>query len=314
MTAPVVGAGLGGLAAVGLITTIAGSPPMRRIRLDDRLAPYLRELSRPSGLLPTVARTPGIPESLWRLVGPVIRDLAGRVDDWVGGASSVRRRLDQAATGMTVEAFRIEQVVYGGAGLGIGLMLALIAAARGSRRSPFAFLVLALVLSVAGVFLRDRLLTRQVIRRDARITTEFPTVAELLALAVGAGESLLGALDRVARSSGGELARDLRAVLADARAGVPLTSALEALAARTSVAAVSRFVEGMTVALDRGTPLADVLRSQAGDVREADRRALLEAGGRKEIQMLVPVVFFILPVTVVFALFPGFYSVQLAVP
>jgi hypothetical protein len=30
--------------------------------------------------------------------------------------------------------------------------------------------------------------------------------------------------------------------------------------------------------------------------------------------MLIPVVFFVLPVTVVFALFPGFYSVQLAVP
>ena len=162
--------------------------------------------------------------------------------------------------------------------------------------------------------LRDRMLTRQVLRREARITAEFPTVAELLALAVGAGESLLGALDRVTRLSGGELARDLRAVLADARTGVPLGVALEAMATRTAVAAVSRFVDGMTVAIDRGTPLAEVLRSQAGDVREAGRRALLEAGGRKEIAMLVPVVFFVLPVTVVFALFPGFYSVQLAVP
>jgi tight adherence protein C len=287
---------------------------MRRVRLDDRLAPYLRELRRPSGLLPAADRSPGIPATLWRLVGPLVRDLARRVDDWVGGASSVRRRLDQIATGMTVEAFRIEQVVYGGVGLGIGLMLALLAAVRGSQRSPIAFLVVALVLAVAGVFVRDRLLTRQVLRREVRITAEFPTVAELVALAVGAGESLLGALDRIARSSSGELGRDLRAVLADARAGQPLGAALEALAARTSVGAVARFVDGMTVAIDRGTPLAEVLRSQASDVREADRRALLEAGGRKEIQMLVPVVFFVLPVTVVFALFPGFYSVQLAVP
>ena len=30
--------------------------------------------------------------------------------------------------------------------------------------------------------------------------------------------------------------------------------------------------------------------------------------------MLVPVVFMVLPVTVVFALFPGFYGLQLAVP
>ena len=59
------------------------------------------------------------------------------------------------------------------------------------------------------------------------------------------------------------------------------------------------------MAIERGTPLAEVLRSQAMDVREAGKRALLEAGGRKEISMMVPVVFLILPVTVLFALYPG---------
>jgi tight adherence protein C len=42
--------------------------------------------------------------------------------------------------------------------------------------------------------------------------------------------------------------------------------------------------------LERGTPLAEVLRSQAADVREAGKRRLLEAGGRKEIAMMVPVI------------------------
>jgi tight adherence protein C len=67
-----------------------------------------------------------------------------------------------------------------------------------------------------------------------------------------------------------------------------------------------RFVDGVVVAVQRGTPLADVLRAQAQDVREEGRRALMEAGGRKEILMMVPVVFLILPVTVLFAVFPGF--------
>ncbi len=61
----------------------------------------------------------------------------------------------------------------------------------------------------------------------------------------------------------------------------------------------------MVVAIERGTPLADVLRAQAVDVREVGKRALLEAGGRKEISMMVPVVFLILPITVMFALYPG---------
>jgi len=64
-------------------------------------------------------------------------------------------------------------------------------------------------------------------------------------------------------------------------------------------------VHGLVVAIERGTPLAGVLRAQATDVRESAKRALLEAGGQKELQMMVPVVFLILPVTVLFALYPG---------
>ena len=59
------------------------------------------------------------------------------------------------------------------------------------------------------------------------------------------------------------------------------------------------------MAVERGTPLADVLRAQAQDVREEGRRELMETGGRKEVAMMVPVVFLILPVTVVFAVFPS---------
>ncbi|MGY1762291.1 type II secretion system F family protein [Geodermatophilus sp. SYSU D00779] len=80
------------------------------------------------------------------------------------------------------------------------------------------------------------------------------------------------------------------AALGRARAGVPLADALQQLADRTSLDPLARFVDGLLVALERGTPLAEVLRSQAADVREAGKRRLLEAGGRKEIAMMVTVV------------------------
>ena len=81
------------------------------------------------------------------------------------------------------------------------------------------------------------------------------------------------------------------------------------LPTRTPLASLGRFGEGVSVAIERGTPLAEVLRAQAADVREAGKRRLLEAGGRKEIAMMVPVVFLVLPVTVLFALFPGLISI-----
>jgi len=45
-------------------------------------------------------------------------------------------------------------------------------------------------------------------------------------------------------------------------------------------------------------------------VREEGRRLIMEAGGKKEIVMMVPVVFLVLPITVVFAIFPGYSFLQ----
>lgn len=307
------GAGLALVAVAGLWLAVMSSPPLRRPRLDDRLAPYLRDTGQPSRLLAERRTLTPFP-TVERLLGPVLRDLAARVDRTVGGTVSVRRRLDQAGRDMSVEQFRVEQVLWGAGGLLAGLLVAVAAELHGSRANPLGYLILAAVFVLAGVLIRDRALTSEVARREVRMIAEFPTVAEMLALAVTAGEGPVGALDRVTTLSSGELSRELARALSEARAGASLVSALERMAARTSLPALSRFVDGMAIAVERGTPLADVLRAQATDVREEGRRALLEAGGRKEIAMLFPVVFLVLPVTIVFALFPGFYSLRLAVP
>lgn len=312
MSPAVTGAVAGLSAATGVLLAVSSVPPLRRPRLADRLAPYLKDAPRPSRLLASTGAAPF--PTLVRLAGPVLKRLAQRVDDWVGGTTSVRRRLEQAGGTTTVEQFRIEQVVWGACGLLLGLTATLVAAVRGSHRGPVAFLVLTVALVLTGVLARDRWLSVTVARREEAMLAEFPTIAELLALSVTAGEGAVGALERVGRLTSGELSRELNRALSDARAGASLVAALEAMAARTSLPALARFVDGMAIAVERGTPLADVLRAQAVDVREQGRRRLLEAGGRKEIAMLVPVVFLVLPVTVVFALFPGFYSLSLSVP
>jgi tight adherence protein C len=231
--------------------------------------------------------------------------LVGVVDRTVGGAASVRRRLNGLGSRLTVEDFRIEQVVWGvGSMLAGGLLVALGGWFRGGIDAVLVGGV-ALAGLVGGVLGRDWYLTRQLDRREATMLAEFPVLADLLALAVVAGEAPADALRRVCRLTGGELARDLDIALARSRAGVPLTTALTEVAERTTLEPFARFVQGIVVGLERGTPLADVLRAQAVDVREIGKRALLEAGGRKEISMMVPVVFLILPVTVLFALYPG---------
>lgn len=305
------GALLGLTAALGLLLAVSRVPALRRPTLEDRLAPYLRDTPRPSVLLAAGAATVSPFPTLERLLAPTLRDLAARIDRVLGGAASVRRRLEQAGGTRSLEQFRTEQVVCGAAGLAAGTALLVLHQVTGAGPGTATGLVLAVALLLAGVVARDSLLSRQVTRRSQRLGAELPTVAELLALAVAAGEGPVGALERVVSLSDGQLAEELARALADARAGATLSSALQGVAARTAVPAVARFVDGLVVALERGTPLADVLRAQAVDAREAGRRSLLEAGGKKEIAMLVPVVFLILPVTVVFALFPGVVGLSL---
>ena len=102
-------------------------------------------------------------------------------------------------------------------------------------------------------------------------------------------------------------------MLAAVRTGEPVALAFDDLAARTGVPVVARFAQGVAVAVERGTPLADVLHAQAADVRGA-RRELIETAARKEVFMMVPVVFLVLPVTVLFAFFPGVIGLSLTIP
>jgi tight adherence protein C len=299
---------LGLVAATGLVLAVSYAPPFRAVRLVDRLAPYVHDTPAPSRLLGT-ATEPGLLTAARRVFGPAIGDGARLVDRVLGGRAAVRRRLDALGADTTVEEFRTEQVVWGG----LGLLAAALVATAGSLAAGGVNVLSAGLVCVAGlvggVLGRDWWLTQQVRRREEVLLAEFPVVAELLALAVTAGEGPAAAIARVARLSGGELARELSAALGRARSGVPLLEALRQVADRTSLDPLARFVDGLLVAIERGTPLAEVLRAQAADVREAGKRRLLEAGGRKEIAMMVPVVFLVLPVTVLFALFPGLISI-----
>lgn len=300
--AALTGAGIGLMFGLGLVLVLwrLGA---RRMRLVERVAPYLSERPSTSRLLLDQRAVTPFP-TVERLLRPVLRDIGRLLSRLGSGSASIRSRLVRAGSPSTVEAFRVEQVIWATIGLAAGLVLALlIGMTRGVALVPLVIVVL--LCALGGALLRDQRLTRQVAARERRMTAEFPTIAELLALSVGAGESALGALERISRTTRGELAGEITLMLADVRSGVALSDALDGMARRTDLASIARFTEGIATAVERGTPLADVLRAQAQDAREVGHRALMEEGGRREVLMLVPVVFLLLPVTILFAVFPG---------
>jgi tight adherence protein C len=302
------GALVGLLAGTGVVLVCAGIPTSRRVDLAARIEPYLDRSPRPSRLLAL-----DDPRG-WRvgdLLAPVAYRLGRGLDRLLGGAESVRSRQLRSGRAVDVEGFRVQQVWWGCAAAGLAVAAATVLWwSRGASVVALALLVGVAFLS--GVVLRDWAMSREVSRRERHILAEFPAVAELLALSVTAGEGTAQALERVARLSTGHLSAELEVCLAQVRTGAGLPEALQGMSERTGLAPVVRFVDGLVVAIQRGTPLGEVLRAQAADAREAARQALIEEGGKREISMMIPVVFLVLPVTVLFAVYPGVTMLRIA--
>lgn len=296
MSASAVGAVLGLVVGLGLLLVVSRLRATRRLPLVARVTPFV--VGRHSLAVPADDAS---------FLGALMRPTPG-----AGSARSLSDTLARAGRMGDLDRFRVEQVAGGLIGAVAGGGLGLLAMLRGGPL--ISILLLAAFGAVLGVLVVDRQLAQRARQRSARMGRELPAVAELLAFAVAAGESPMAALERVTALARGEFAGECRTAVGEMRAGMPMDAALRGIADRSGNGDVERFVDGIIVAIERGTPLVDVLRAQAADARAAQRRALLESAGRKDVTMLVPVVFFILPTVIAIALFPGMQSLQLVVP
>lgn len=299
------GLGLG----LGLWSIVSLVPALNRPRLARRIAPYLLDVSQ--GARDMLAPPPPGPlPVLGALLEPIAARARAVLTGLVGGPEETIKRLRQSGSDLTVEAFRSQQLMWGVAGAAAGVAVSVVAS-RVQTIPVVMYGVTAVVMLAGGVILRDYLLQRSARRRSRRIASELPLILEFLTLSLSAGEGILDAIRRVGRVSRGELARELSSVVSAVSTGLPFGETLTALARELDLPAFSRCVDQLVGALERGTPLAEVLRAQAQDAREDSKRELLEVAGKKEIAMMVPLVFLILPVTILFAVFPGVFVLQM---
>ncbi len=287
-------------AALGLALFVSGLAAAMRRDLSVRVEPYV---DGAPGRFPVRRRRSRFGEA-GRAFDDLMRSL-GRPEGALGN------RLADASFGGGRPEFRLEQVTWGAAATA-GLWILLLASSVGFQ--PGAVAVLSLISFATGFLARDWWLGRQIRTQQARIEEELPVAIDLLTLSILAGESIPAAVLRISNALPRGIGAEFAKVAGDIRAGVPVDESLERLSARLPLPSIGRLVDALITALERGTPLADVLRAQADDSRESRRRRLLEIGGKREVLMLVPVVFLILPTVVVFALFPGLVSLDLLVP
>lgn len=301
MTQTLIWAGAAGLGlGLGMLLLIAGSPAMNQPQLADRIAPYVRSVA-PAGSRRSAPTAISGAASIFR---PALDAAVAQLDRFSIDSAQLAARLDQADLRISVPQYRLQQLAAAAGAVALAVLANLLAAASGQFNGLLA-LILVAGAGVLGIGLRDHLLASRIRRRQQRMLEEFPAVAEMMALAVGAGESAPAAFERIGRVCRGELAAEFTRMLHHTRSGASFPEACRELARRVDLPPLARFLDGVLVAVERGTPLADVLRAQASDVQELSKRELMEAAGRKEIGMLVPLVFGIMPLTVLFAVFPG---------
>ena len=171
--------------------------------------------------------------------------------------------------------------------------------------------IISLLIGLIGYFVADRALTQKITNNRTLLESEFPAIVEMLTLCMAAGETPLGAMSRVAQRSTGLLSYEFELVIKHVTSGKPFQFALDEMGRRIKSAHIRRFVDALITAMLRGAPLVDVLQSHARNAREAERNRVLSAAGKSEVSMMIPVVFLILPISILFALWPSLSNLNL---
>ncbi|MDA8439611.1 MAG: type II secretion system F family protein [Propionibacterium sp.] len=171
-------------------------------------------------------------------------------------------------------------------------------------RSGRALIIAIVLVGVAYAAPELRLWSIGIERREA-MTNEMADILDQMSIAVEAGLGFEAALVRVANNSGGVLAGELRRTAQDMQVGQPRRDAYLALARRTRVQAVGRFVRAVIQAEQTGLALRDVLSTQAAEMRVVRRQRIEEQAAKIPVKVIFPLVFCILPVLFIVILGPA---------
>lgn len=143
-------------------------------------------------------------------------------------------------------------------------------------------------------------------------THQVAQLTELLAVAIDSGISLVGALQEVFSNAQGEVAIKFQRLLQALELGGNLFDELSTIRANSSNRAVDDLVIKLQVSLQFGSPLSEQLMRLSESLRHQIAQQQLSQSTKKENLMLLPLVFLILPVTVLFAIFPAIQYLNLA--
>jgi len=189
------------------------------------------------------------------------------------------------------------------------LVLAAIAVGLGallvSARPGLPIVLLMGAVTVVCWFVPDLLLLSRGQERQQAIGLELADTLDQMTIAVEAGLGFEAAMARTARNGKGALAEELVRTLQDIAVGQPRREAYLALADRTGVPDLRRFVRAVVQADAYGISIADVLRTQAGEMRLKRRQRAEQKAMQIPVKVIFPLILCILPTLFIVLLAPA---------
>ncbi len=218
--------------------------------------------------------------------------------------------LRKCSSQQTVSSFRLEQLIFACLDLLLVAIWIFLRLGTGHQMNPLTGLLLLVFAFVLGGSFRSWLLKETSRKRIKKIDAQLPALLDLLAFSVSAGEPILASMQRVTQTCTGELTKEIQRITNELSLGENFLVSLERNQKELGSQSLARSFRAIIMAMERGTPIADVLRAQAMDARNHEARRLMTLAGKKETLMMIPVVFLILPMIVIVALYPGLMALQ----
>ncbi|MEA3338241.1 MAG: type II secretion system F family protein [Chloroflexota bacterium] len=165
-------------------------------------------------------------------------------------------------------------------------------------------LLFSLAMAVMGYLLVTYWLKRRVRKRQYQIQRALPDALDMLTIGVEAGLAFESALLRVGERWDNPLTQEFRRAVAEMRMGTSRNVALQRMVERTGVQDLRTFVAVLIQSSTLGVSIAEVLHTQAAQMRVKRRQRAEELARQAGVKMVIPLALFIFPAMLVVILGP----------
>jgi tight adherence protein C len=166
-------------------------------------------------------------------------------------------------------------------------------------------ILLLATMTLVAYFVPELLLYSRGQERQKTIQLELADTLDQMTIAVEAGLGFESAMARAGKNGKGPLAEELVRTLQDIAVGQPRREAYLALADRAGVEDLRRFIRAVVQADAYGVSIADVLRTQAAEMRLKRRQRAEEKAMQIPVKVIFPLILCILPVLFIVLLGPA---------